>query len=93
METGKNLKVLRTKCGSEFNSEEFARYCTGHGAPSLNPLLSATNGIVERWNQTVVDMARSMLKAKGIPTAFWGKTVSTAVYILNRSHTKSLEDV
>jgi hypothetical protein len=47
--------------------------------------------VVERRNQTIVGMARSMLKAKGVPATFWGEAVSTAVFILNRSPTKSLK--
>ena len=31
-----------------------------------------------------------MLKAKGMPAAFWGEAVSTAVFILNRAPTKAL---
>jgi hypothetical protein len=37
-------------------------------------------------------MARSMLKSKKMPAAFWGEAVSTAVFILNRSPTKALKD-
>jgi hypothetical protein len=47
--------------------------------------------MVERRNQTIVGMARSMLKAKGVPATFWGEAVSMAVFILNRSLTKSLK--
>ncbi|KAK8452765.1 hypothetical protein SEVIR_5G164650v4 [Setaria viridis] len=47
--------------------------------------------MVERRNQTIVGMARSMLKAKKLPAAFWGEMVSTVVFILNRSPTKSLK--
>jgi len=36
-------------------------------------------------------MARSMLKAKRMPAAFWGEVVSMAVFILNRAPTKSLK--
>ena len=36
-------------------------------------------------------MARSMLKAKKMLAAFWGEAVSTAVFILNRAPTKSLD--
>ena len=36
-------------------------------------------------------MARSMMKAKGIPVRFWGETVTTAVFILNRAPTKALK--
>jgi hypothetical protein len=35
-------------------------------------------------------MARALLKQRGMPTAFWGEAVVTAVYIFNRSPTKAL---
>ena len=47
--------------------------------------------MVERRNQTVVGMARSMMKAKKMPAEFWGETVTTAVFILNRASTKALK--
>ena len=92
-ETGKKLRVLRTDRGGEFTSVEFGLYCAGHSVEHhLTALYSPQqNGIVERRNQTVVGMARSMLKAKKMPAAFWGEAVSTAVFILNRAPTKSLE--
>jgi len=39
----------------------------------------------------VVEMARCLLKSKGMPAEFWGEAVSTAVYPLNRAPTKSLK--
>ena len=47
--------------------------------------------MVERQNQTVVGMARSMMKAKGMPARFWGEAVTTSVFILNRAPTKALK--
>lgn len=46
---------------------------------------------MERRNQTVVGMARTMMKAKGLPSFFWGETVTTAVYVLNRAFTRSVD--
>ena len=46
--------------------------------------------MVERQNQTVVGMARSMMKVKGMLARFWGETVTTAVFILNHALTKAL---
>ncbi|WVZ64455.1 hypothetical protein U9M48_013964 [Paspalum notatum var. saurae] len=94
METGKKLRVLRIDRGGEFNSEEFARYCAGEGMGRHLTTPTPRNRMASsmRRNQTVVGMARSMLKAKGMPAAFWGEAVSTTVYILNRSPTKSLEN-
>jgi hypothetical protein len=48
---------------------------------------SQQNGIAERKNRTIVEMARSMLKDKEMPNDFWAKAVNTAVYILNRCPT------
>jgi hypothetical protein len=36
-------------------------------------------------------MARSMLKGMGVPGRFWGEAVTTAVFVLNRSYTQSVE--
>ena len=41
----------------------------------------------------MVDMARSMMKAKSMPVRFWGEAVTTAVLIVNRAHTKALKGV
>jgi hypothetical protein len=46
------------------------------------------NGVIERWNQTMVGAVQSMLKAKDLLIMFGGEAVATAVYILNRSTTK-----
>ena len=38
-----------------------------------------------------MSMVRAMLKAKDLPRELWGEAVSTTVYIINRSLTKSLQ--
>ena len=55
------------------------------------PYTPQQNGVVERRNQTLLDMARSMLKAKQVPNLFWGEAVLTAAFILNRSFTRSVD--
>ena len=37
-----------------------------------------------------MDMARSMLNAKGLPNYFWAEAVTCAVYLINRSPTRSV---
>ena len=46
------------------------------------------NGVVEQKNRRIVEMARSMLKAKGLPNKFWAEAVYITVHILNRAPTK-----
>jgi hypothetical protein len=93
METRKKLKVLLTDRGGEFTSIEFGVYCAEEGMQRhlTVPYSPQQNGVVERRNQTIVGMARSMLKAKGVPATFWGEAVSTVVFILNRLLMKSLK--
>jgi len=59
---------------------------------TTTPYSPQQNGVVERRNQTVVEMARCMMKSMSVPSWFWGEAVATAVYIWNRSPTKSLQN-
>jgi hypothetical protein len=42
------------------------------------------NGVVERKNCTLVEMARTMLDEHKTPICFWADAISTACYISNR---------
>jgi hypothetical protein len=79
-QAGRKLKTLRTDRGGEFTSVEFGRY-----SPQQN-------GVVERCNQSVINMARCMLQSKALPGYFWGEAVATAIHILNRAPTRALDD-
>ena len=61
-------------------------YCNEHGI-SHNfsaPRTPQQNGVVERKNRTLEEMARTMLIASGLPRNFWAEAVNIACYILNR---------
>ncbi|XP_058198441.1 uncharacterized protein LOC131313960 [Rhododendron vialii] len=49
------------------------------------------NGVVERKNRTILNMAKSMLKDKDMPKRFWAEAVQCAVYLLNRCPTKNVQ--
>jgi hypothetical protein len=91
-ESGKRLKAFRTDRGGEFNSGVFTVYCNEHGIKhnTTAPWTPQQNGVVERRNQSVVEMARCLLKSMKVPGCFWGEAVMVAVYLLNRAPTKSL---
>ncbi|KAL0540755.1 hypothetical protein IC582_020769 [Cucumis melo] len=54
------------------------------------PFTPQQNGVVERKNRTILNMTRSMLKYKKMPKEFWAQAVECAVYLSNRSPTRSL---
>jgi proline dehydrogenase len=49
------------------------------------------NGVAERKNRTILDMARSLLKEKKMLKQYWAEAVSCAVYLLNRCPTRILQ--
>jgi hypothetical protein len=92
VECGRKLHVLRTDNGGEFTTAEFTSYCADEDVQRYYsaPYNPQQNNVIERRNQTVVGMARALLKQRGMSAVFWGEAVVTAVYILNRSPTKAL---
>ncbi|KAJ1704767.1 hypothetical protein LUZ63_004546 [Rhynchospora breviuscula] len=91
-QTGMHLKMLRSDRGGEYQSNEFREYCESEGIQHqlTMPYTPQQNGVAERKNRTVVELARSMLKSKGLPNDFWAEAVATAVYLLNLSPTKAV---
>ena len=71
-QSGLHIKVLRTGRGGEYVSKEFLRFCSENG---IHKQFTARytpqqNGVAERKNRTIMDMARSMLKAKHLPNDY-----------------------
>nr|GFA46834.1 hypothetical protein [Tanacetum cinerariifolium] len=81
--------------GGEFNSQAFVKYCQGEGIQrqTTAPYTPQQNGVVERRNQTVVEMTRLMLKSMNLPDSLWAEAVHHAVYLLNRLPTKAVRDI
>ena len=88
------MKVLRSDRGGEYESKEFATYCRQHGIKRqfTTRYTPQHNGVAEKKNQTIMNMARSMLKAKNLSNEYWSEAVACSVYILNLSPTNSLKD-
>nr|GEZ83626.1 hypothetical protein [Tanacetum cinerariifolium] len=43
------------------------------------------NGVVERWNRTLIEAARTMLSAAKVPLFFWAEAIATLCFTQNRS--------
>ncbi|KAM5569751.1 hypothetical protein ABKV19_016986 [Rosa sericea] len=94
-QSGFLIKTLRSDRGGEYNSKEFDKFCNDLGLERqlTTAYTPQQNGVAERKNRTIVEMAKSMLHEKGLPYVFWGEAVSTAVYLLNRCPTKAVKDL
>ncbi|KAL0286258.1 UNVERIFIED_CONTAM: Retrovirus-related Pol polyprotein from transposon TNT 1-94 [Sesamum angustifolium] len=86
-QTGKKLKVLRTDNGLEFCNQSFSNLCDECGIKrhKTNPYTPQQNGVAERMNRTLLEKVRCMLISSGLPKSFWGETLVTAAFLINRS--------
>lgn len=91
---GCNIKTICSDRRGEYISREFEEHCRikGIGKQLKARYNPEQNGIFERKNITIIEMARIMMNEKGLPKGFWTETIYTTVYILNRCPTKALKD-
>ena len=82
---------LRSDHGREFENTVFSDFCDSMGIAHefSAPKTPQQNGVVERKNRTLQEMARVMLHAKNVPQSFWAEAVNTACYLSNRVHLRS----
>lgn len=93
-ETGCQIKKICTDNAKEYLSKEFNAFLEEE---EIRRQLSVEyspqqNGVAERANRTLVEMARCMLLQSGIPKSLWAEAVNAAAYIRNRCPTKILEN-
>nr|XP_011459700.1 PREDICTED: uncharacterized protein LOC105350050 [Fragaria vesca subsp. vesca] len=83
-----NLKIsrIRSDNGTEFKNSAFANFCHENGIfhEFSAPITPQQNGVVERKNRALLDMARVMLHTSGLSQKFWAEAINTACYTINR---------
>jgi transposase InsO family protein len=77
------LKAIRSDNEIEFRNASFNQFYLDHGADQQfsAPRVPQQNGVVERKNCTLVEMARMMFDEHRTPRCFWADAINTACYI------------
>jgi len=80
------IKKVRSDNGSEFKNTRVDELCDEFDIRHqfLAKYTPQSNGLVERKNRTLIDMAISMLSEYNVSHSFWAKTINTACYYSNR---------
>src|SRR5579875_1494527 len=86
------IKVLRSDNGGEYTSNAFEAFLKHEGIAhqTSTPHTPQQNGVAERANRTIVEMARSMIYGQGLGLEFWAEAVKNAAYIRNRCPTSAV---
>ncbi|CAJ2667746.1 unnamed protein product [Trifolium pratense] len=93
-QSGCKIQFLRSDNGKEYTSTQFNLFCEEAGIVHqlTTPYTPEQNGVSERRNRSIMEMARCMLHEKDLPKQFWAEAANTAVYLQNRLPTKVLKD-
>jgi len=72
-EMDSRIKFLRSDNGGEFTSKKFMDYYNSHGIKRqfFVAMTPQQNGVVERKNRTVQEMAQTMLMDSKLRDIFW----------------------
>ncbi|MCO5562234.1 hypothetical protein L7F22_015860 [Adiantum nelumboides] len=94
-ETGCKVQTLRTNRGGEYMSGAFKDFLGKKGIKHqcTMPYTPQQNGVAERKNRSLMEMARCMLKAKSLPHKLWMEAVACAAHVLNRCPTRALKTI
>lgn len=86
------IKTFQSDNAREYISGEFNKFLKNQGIQRrfTAPYTPQQNGVAERKNRTLVEMARCMIIQSGVPPSFWGEAICTANFIRNRCPTATL---
>jgi hypothetical protein len=85
-EFGLRIKKIKSDNGTEFKNSQIEGFLEDEGIKHefSSPYTPQQNGVVERKNRTLLDMARTMLDEYKTPDWFWAEAINTACYYINR---------
>ncbi|CAD6899812.1 unnamed protein product [Tilletia controversa] len=81
------IKRLHCDHGGEFENHLFQEWAGKNGIAWCfsAPNTSEQNGLIERWNRTIQDRARAMLRAARLSDSFWPYAFRSACEVINKS--------
>lgn len=90
---GRKPRTIRSDNGGEYCTKELDDFYRAEGirAEYSTPYSPQQNGVAERRNRYIQEMALCMLLDAKLPKRFWGEAVTTAVFLQNRLSSRSIE--
>jgi transposase InsO family protein len=85
-EFGLRIKKIRSDNGTELKNSQTEGFFEDEGIKHefSSPYTPQQNGVVQRKNRTLLDMARTMLDEYKTSDRFWAEAINTACYSINQ---------
>ncbi|WKA11706.1 hypothetical protein VitviT2T_029179 [Vitis vinifera] len=86
------VRVLRSDNGGEYQSSDLQKYLEGHDIIHQTTCSNTPqqNGVAERKNRHLLEVVRASLIAAKTPISYWGETITSAAYLINRVPSTSI---
>jgi hypothetical protein len=79
------IKKIRSDNGKEFDNTNIEAYCDEIGIKhQVSSTYTQQNGVVERKNQTLITLTRTMIDEYNTPKKLWAEAINTTCYVSNR---------
>lgn len=90
---GATIKTLRSDNGTEYINMEFGQFLASHGIEHQTTCVNTPeqNGVAERKNRHLLEVARCLMFTMNVPKFLWGEAIKTATYLINRMPLRILE--
>ena len=88
LQNKKNMKIdqIRSDHGKEFENSYMESFCTRSGISQefSAPITLQQNGVVERKNKVIQEIARAMLHNKDVARNLWREAINTACHTVSK---------
>ena len=94
-QSGKSIKCLQADNGCEYVNNRFNDYCATEGTQLQHtvPYCPQQNGVTERKNRTLKEMANCMIHSRGLGPQCWDEAINCANYVQNQTPHKAFQRV
>jgi hypothetical protein len=81
------VRVLRADNGTECVNDEFGNFLSARGIlhQTTCPDTPPQNGVAERKNRHILEVAHSLMYTMNAPKFLWSEAIMTVIYLINRT--------
>ena len=87
------IQILKSDNARDYFNSILGEFLAKEGIVHLSSCVDTPqqNGIAERKNRHLLEVARSLMFSTNVPKLFWGEAVLTAAYLINRMPSRVLK--
>ncbi|RVW65334.1 Retrovirus-related Pol polyprotein from transposon TNT 1-94 [Vitis vinifera] len=86
------IQVLKLDNAKEYFTSSLSTYLQNHGIIHISSCVDTPkqNGVAERKNRHLLEVAWCLMFSSNVPNYFWGEAILTATYLINRMPSRVL---